>query len=248
MIILKSKHEIEAMREAGRLVARTLDLVCAMVQPGVTTGELDRAAEDYIRSQGGIPTCKGYCGCPATLCTSVNEEVVHGIPGPRILKEGDIVGIDCVATLNGYIGDATRTVPVGRISAGVQRLLDSTKAALFKAIELARPGEKLGTLSHAVEAHVTPLGYTVVRDYCGHGVGRQMHEDPQVPNHGLPGRGPVIKPGWTIAIEPMINLGVSGTKVLGNGWTVVTLDGMPSAHFEHTVAVTEDGPVILTLP
>jgi methionyl aminopeptidase len=248
MIVIKSQREIEAMREAGRLVARTLDLVCAMVQPGVTTKDLDQAAEDFITKHGGIPTCKGYCGYPATLCTSVNEEVVHGIPGPRILREGDIVGIDCVATLEGFIGDATRTMPVGRISAGVQRLLDTTKAALFQAIDRARPGEKLGTLSNSVEAFVTPLGYTVVRDYCGHGVGKKMHEDPQVPNHGAPGRGPVMKAGWTIAIEPMINMGVADTKVLGNGWTVVTTDGMPSAHFEHTVAITDDGPVILTLP
>jgi methionyl aminopeptidase len=248
MIILKNKQELEAMREAGRLVARTLDLVCAMVQPGITTQDLDRAAEDFIRKAGGIPTCKGYCGYPATLCTSVNEEVVHGIPGPRILREGDIVGIDCVATLDGLIGDATRTMPVGKISAGMQRLLDNTKAALNRAIDLARPGEKLGTLSNSIEAFVTPLGYTVVRDYCGHGVGKQMHEDPQVPNHGIPGRGPTLRAGLTIAIEPMINMGVAETKVLGNGWTVVTVDGMPSAHFEHTVAVTDDGPVILTLP
>lgn len=248
MIITKTPREIEAIREAGRLVARTLDLLCAAAGPGVTTAELDLLAEAFIRKNGGIPTCKGYMGYPASICASVNEEVVHGIPGDRPLREGDIVGLDIVITLNGLIADATRTAAIGKIAPRLAKLLDVTQQALNRAIAQSVPGAKLGTVSGAIESTALAAGYSVVREYCGHGVGRKMHEDPQVPNYGVAGRGPVIRPGWTYAIEPMINMGCGDTRVLPNGWTVVTADGMPSAHFEHTVAILESGPAIMTLP
>lgn len=247
MIIRKSKSEIEKMRAAGRIVAAVLKELEAMVCPGITTKELDRAAERLIRDAGAIPTFKGYRGFPASICTSVNEEVVHGIPGNRKLKEGDIIGIDCGATYQGYVGDAAVTVPVGRVSPELQRLIEAARAALYAAIEKCRVGNRLGDVSHAVQSYVEPLGYSVVRSYCGHGIGRQMHEDPQVPNYGKPGTGPRLREGLVIAIEPMINMGNYDVEVLSDGWTVVTVDRLPSAHFEHTVAITEDGPQILTL-
>lgn len=248
MIRRKRDDEIQKMREAGRVLARVLLFLEGMVQPGVATGDLDREAERLIRAAGAVPTFKGYQGFPGTLCTSVNEVVVHGIPGPRILQEGDIIAIDCGVTLGGWIADAARTFAVGRIDERTQALMDATRASLDRAIALAAPGTPLGTVCHAVEAHVAPLGYGVVREYCGHGVGRALHEEPQVPNHGRPGAGPLLETGWTLAIEPMINLGTHRVRTLDDGWTVVTEDGRPSAHFEHTIAVTPGGPVILTLP
>lgn len=248
MIRKKRDDEIQKMREAGRVLARVLQLVEELVMPGVRTADLDREAEATIRAAGGVPTFKGYQGFPGTLCTSVNEVVVHGLPGDRLLLGGDIVSVDCGVTLGGYIADAARTFPVGRIRPEVEALMNTTRESLFKAIDAARPGVRLGTVSHAVEAHVARAGYGVVREYCGHGVGLALHEDPQIPNHGRAGTGPLLEPGWTVAIEPMINLGTHRVRTLEDGWTVVTMDSLPSAHFEHTIAVTSNGPVILTLP
>jgi methionyl aminopeptidase len=247
MIIRKSKAEIEKMRGAGRIVAAVLKELAETVGPGMTTGDLDRLAELRIREAGAIPTFKGYYGYPASVCTSINDEVVHGIPGNRRLREGDIVGIDCGATYQGYVGDSAITVPVGKISADLERLIEVTRESLHAAIGKCRVGSRLGDLGSAVQSYVEPLGYTVVRNYCGHGVGRAMHEDPQVPNYGEPGRGKALQEGWVLAIEPMVNMGNHDVKVLSDGWTVVTADGMPSAHFEHTVAVTDKGPEVLTL-
>ncbi|MDR1320329.1 MAG: type I methionyl aminopeptidase [Gracilibacteraceae bacterium] len=246
MIELKNKEQIQIMRRAGAIVAETLQLTREMVRAGVTTGELDRAAEEYIIKQGAVPAFKGYDGFPATLCTSVNEEVVHGIPGSRKLCEGDIISIDCGAIYKGYCGDAAITAPVGEIDAERQRLLDVCAEALARGIAQARPDKRLFDVSSAVQVYVEENGMSVVRDYVGHGIGRNMHEDPQVPNFGRPGRGPRLTRGMVIAIEPMVNLGGYQVETLGNNWTVATADRRPSAHFEHTVAITEDGPEILT--
>ena len=235
------------MGQAGQIVAHVLERLSEMVGVGVTTRDLDGEAERMIRDAGAIPTFKGYNGFPASICTSVNDEVVHGIPSNRRLREGDIVGIDCGATYLGYVGDAAVSVAVGRVSEDVARLMKATRESLFAAISKCRVGNRLGDVCNAVQSYVEPLGYSVVRNYCGHGVGRAMHEEPQVPNYGKPGSGPVLREGWVIAIEPMINLGREDVKVLSDGWTVVTKDGRPSAHYEHTVAITENGPRILTL-
>jgi methionyl aminopeptidase len=248
MVIRKSKAEIEKMRSAGQIVGRVLQHLAQMVEPGITTRDLDKEAERIIRAAGAYPTFKGYHGYPASICASVNDEVVHGIPGDRRLKEGDIIGIDCGATLGGYVGDSAVTVAVGKISEEVEKLLAATRQSLFEAIEKCQVGNRLGDVCHAVQAYVEPRGYAVVQNYCGHGIGRAMHEDPQVPNYGEPGKGLVLREGLVLAIEPMINLGRHHTKQLKDGWTVVTVDGRPSAHFEHTVAITQEGPQILTLP
>lgn len=247
MIIRKSKTEVEKMKSAGQIVARVLKELSGMVEPGITTRDLDNEAEKIIRDAGAYPTFKGYHGYPASICASINDEVVHGIPSNRKLREGDIIGIDCGATYQGYVGDSAVTVPVGNVSDKVKRLMETTRESLFKAIEQCRVGNRLGDVCNAVQAFVEPLGYSVVRNYCGHGIGRAMHEEPQVPNYGRPGTGPVLREGWVLAIEPMINLGRHDVKVLSDGWTVITMDGQPSAHFEHTVAITQDGPQILTL-
>lgn len=248
MIIRKSKTEIEKMRAAGLIVAQVLNRLSEIVEPGITTRDLDREAEKMIQGAGAYPTFKGYHGYPASICTSINDEVVHGIPSNRKLREGDIVGIDCGATLEGYVGDSAITVPVGHtIHDDVWKLIRATRRSLFAAIEQCQVGNRLGDVCHAVQAYVEPLGYSVVRNYCGHGIGRAMHEEPQVPNYGKPGTGPVLREGWVLAIEPMINLGHQDVKVLSDGWTVITMDGRPSAHFEHTVAITSEGPQILTL-
>ena len=247
MIIRKSRAEIEKMRAAGQIVGQVLQHLTTMVEPGITTRDLDQEAERMIRAAGGLPTFKGYHGYPASICASVNEEIVHGIPGDRKLKEGDIIGIDCGVTLQGYVGDSAVTVPVGKISDDVAQLLEVTRQSLFEAIAQCRVGNRLGDVSHAVEAYVEPKGYSVVQNYCGHGIGRAMHEDPQVPNYGKPGSGPILREGLVLALEPMINLGRHHTRQLKDGWTVVTVDGKPSAHFEHTVAITADGPQVLTL-
>ncbi|HKQ08738.1 MAG TPA: type I methionyl aminopeptidase [Blastocatellia bacterium] len=246
MVIRKSKIEIEKMRAAGQIVARVLKQLSEIVQPGITTRDLDAEAERLIRAAGAVPTFKGYHGYPASICASINDEVVHGIPSKRKLREGDIIGIDCGATLQGYVGDAAVTVPVGRISDDAWKLINTTRRSLFEAISRCRVGNRLGDVCNAVQAYVEPLGYSVVRNFCGHGIGRAMHEDPQVPNYGKPGTGPVLREGWVLAIEPMVNIGRHDVKVLSDGWTVITLDGRPSAHFEHTVAITADGPQILT--
>jgi methionyl aminopeptidase len=235
------------MRAAGHIVAQVLERLSEMVEPGITTLDLDDEAERMIRAAGAIPTFKGYRGYPKSICASINEEVVHGIPGKRKLREGDIIGIDCGATYLGYVGDAAITVPIGEVSEPVKRLLDATEKSLYRAIDQCRVGNRLGDVSHAVQSFVEPLGFSVVRNYCGHGVGRAMHEEPQVPNYGRAGTGPLLREGLVIAIEPMVNLGHHEVKQLADGWTVITMDGRPSAHFEHTVAITEEGPRILTL-
>jgi len=246
MIILKSDRELAYLRDAGKIVAKTLDEIRKAVCPGITTMELDRVAEKFIKSCGAIPAFKGYHGFSGNICASVNEQVVHGIPGSRKLKNGDTISIDVGAVINGYYGDAAITVPVGEIDPEVQRLLDVTEQSLYKGIEKAIAGNRLGDVSHAIQEYSEAYGYGVVRDFVGHGIGRSMHEDPQIPNYGLPGRGPRLKPGMTLAIEPMINMGTYEVRTLNDGWTVVTADGSRSAHFEHTIAITLDGPEILT--
>lgn len=246
MIILKSDREIGYLRDAGQIVAETFVEIKKAVKPGITTLELDQIAEKYIKSRGAIPAFKGYHGFPGNICASVNEEVVHGIPGLRKLKSGDNVSIDIGAVINGYNGDAAITVPVGEVDAEMEQLLKATEESLYKGIEQAMAGNRLSDISHAVQSHAEKYGYGVVRDYVGHGIGRNMHEDPQIPNYGSPGHGPRLKSGMTLAIEPMINLGTYEVKALDDGWTVVTLDKKPSAHFEHSIAVTDNGPEILT--
>lgn len=246
MIICKSAKELELMREAGRIVAETHRLMKQAVAPGITTAELDRIAEDYIRSQGAVPSFKGYNGFPASICASTNEELVHGFPGPRKLKEGDIISIDVGAEFQGYHGDSAWTYGVGSISSEAQRLLDVTEASLYAGLDLVRPDVRLFTVSHAIQKVIESAGFSVVREYVGHGVGAKLHEEPQIPNYGIEGRGPRLKPGMTLAIEPMVVAGERYVKTLADNWTVVTVDGSLCAHFEHTVAVTEDGHEILT--
>lgn len=248
MIVLKTERELTYMRDAGRIVGRTLMELQKAIVPGVTTVELDRLAEQYIRRSGAIPAFKGYCGFPANICTSINEQVVHGIPGSRQLKNGDVISLDIGTKINNYYGDAAITVPVGEVDAELTQLLSVTEQALKKGIEQAVKGNRLSDISHAVQTHAEAHQYGVVRDYVGHGIGQRMHEDPQIPNYGPPGRGPLLKSGMTLAIEPMINLGTPDVVVLTDDWTVVTADKKVSAHFEHTVAVTDGEPQILTLP
>jgi methionyl aminopeptidase len=248
MIVLKTEREIGYLRDAGKIVGQTLQELKKVIAPGVTTLELDRIADQYIRRAGAIPAFKGYCGFPANICTSINEQVVHGIPSSRQLKNGDVVSIDIGTKLNRYYGDAAITVPVGDVDDEILKLLSVTEQALNKGIEQAVRGNRLSDISHAVQHHAESHGYGVVRDYVGHGIGQRMHEDPQIPNYGPPGRGPLLKSGMTLAIEPMINLGSPDVEVLTDDWTVVTADGKVSAHFEHTVAVTDGDPLILTLP
>jgi methionyl aminopeptidase len=246
MIIGKSKKELEKMRAAGRLTGLVLQELKRLAQPGVATIEIDQAAEKMIRDAGGLPTFKGYHGFPFSICASVNEQVVHGFPSDYELRDGDIFSIDCGVTLEGFVGDTATTVPVGNVSEGRLALVRVTEECLDLAIEECRPGRHLGDIGAAVQQHAEARGYSVVRDYVGHGIGRRMHEDPQIPNYGKPGQGPKIKAGYVFAVEPMINLGTQHTKVLADGWTVVTLDGKPSAHVEHTIAITEAGPEVLT--
>lgn len=246
MIITKSRAEIEKMYCAGQLVAQVLKHLCEMVRPGITTRELDDYAEKAIREAGAIPTFKGYRGYPYSICTSVNEQVVHGFPSARILKEGDILSVDCGATLGGYVGDSAVTIPIGTISQQAQDLIEVTKNSLDCAIEKMRVGNRLYDVSYAVQSYVEPLGYSVVRDFCGHGIGTAMHEEPQVPNYGNPGKGPRLREGWVLAIEPMVNVGSHQVRIEKDGWTVTTLDKKLSAHFEHTIAILSEGPWILT--
>lgn len=246
MIILKSAREIELMREAGRVVAETLNELRKAACVGITTLELDQIAEKYIRSCGAVPSFKNYDGYPASICTSVNEEVVHGIPGLKKLKNGDNVSIDCGAILNGYNGDSAITLAIGDVDEAVLQLMKVTEESLYKGIAQAIPGNRLSDISHAIQEHAESHGYGVVRDLVGHGIGRKMHEDPQIPNYGIPGRGPRLKAGMTLAIEPMINLGTYEVDTREDGWTVVTGDGKPSAHFEHTIVITDHGPEFLT--
>ena len=246
MIHAKSSREIQYMRDAGRIVAQTHEELAKAVKPGVSTKELDQIAEDYIISKGAEPSFKGYRGFPAAICASVNHVVVHGIPGLETVNNGDIISIDIGAVLNGYHGDAARTVPVGEISAIAEKLLQVTEESLYKGIEQTVIGNRLSDISHAVQTHAEGNGFSVVRNYCGHGIGRSMHEEPQILNYGDPGHGPRLKAGYCLAIEPMVNVGTHGVSVLKDGWTVITNDKQLSAHFEHSVAITEDGPLILT--
>ncbi len=247
-IVCRSASEIERMAAANALVARILAELGSVAAPGVTTRDLDALAERRIREAGARPAFKGYRGYPATLCASVNEQVVHGIPSDRKLVEGDIVSLDMGVVLDGYYGDAAITVGVGRISAEAARLLRVTQAALEAAIAQVRVGARVSDISHAVQRVVEANGFSVVREFVGHGIGTALHEEPQIPNYGEPGRGPRLAEGMVLAIEPMVNAGRPGVKVLADGWTAVTKDGSLSAHFEHTVAVTRDGPLILTVP
>ena len=237
------------MREAGKISSRALRLAGEAVQPGVSTWEIDRLVREFIEKQGAVPTFLGYGGFPASSCISVNNVVIHGIPSKdAVIRQGDIVSIDIGATYEGFVGDNAWTFPCGDVSQEAQALLDATREALFEGIQAARPGNRIGDIGSTVQRYVEARGYSVVRDFVGHGVGAKMHEDPSVPNYGTPGRGVRLLPGMTIAIEPMINAGVKEVKVLKDGWTTVTADGKLSAHFEHSVAITENGPVILTLP
>ncbi|MGN0302029.1 MAG: type I methionyl aminopeptidase [Anaerotardibacter sp.] len=248
MIIKKTPAQIDEMAKAGRLSAKVLREVGKAVRPGVSTAELDRLAEMLIRMEGGIPAFKGLYGFPASICASVNEQIVHGIPSPGvILQEGDIISIDTGATVNGWVGDNAWTFPVGKISPAKQHLLDVTEKCMWAGINAARPGNRLGDIGAAIQEIAEAEGYGVVREYVGHGVGRVMHEDPNVPNYGKRHTGILLEPGMVIAIEPMINMGTHKTKQMSDGWLVVTRDGKPSAHFEKTIAITEDGPRLLTV-
>lgn len=247
MIILKSRHEIEQMRKACLIVADVLEGISSLIRPGISTEALDEFAEKYIVSRGARPAFKGYRGYPKTLCTSLNNQVVHGIPSKQvILNEGDVISVDVGTIVEGFYGDAAKTFPVGKVSPEAERLIRVTEEALEKGIAEARSGNRLFDISAAVQSHVESNGFSVVRDFVGHGIGRNMHEDPQIPNFGERGQGPKIKPGMVFAIEPMVNQGASATAVLEDGWTAVTMDGSLSAHFEHTVAVTSEGPWILS--
>jgi methionyl aminopeptidase len=246
LIVIKNRRELEQMREAGALLASVFEQLRPMVRPGVTTAEIDREAERLIRAGGAAPAFLGYRGFPGSICASINEEVVHGIPGARRLREGDIFGLDIGLELGGFIADSTVTLPIGEISPLARLLLSVTEQALKAGIALARPGKRVGDIGAAIEAVVKPHGFGIVRQFAGHGVGRSMHEAPSVPNYGPPGQGPLLKEGMTLAIEPMINAGGDDVVMLDDSWTVVTADGSLSAQFEHTVAVTASGPWILT--
>ncbi|KXS45786.1 MULTISPECIES: type I methionyl aminopeptidase [unclassified Candidatus Frackibacter] len=246
MIIRKSERELALMRDAGRIVAETHAYLAEEVTPGITTEEIDRMAEEFILKHDAKPAFKGYQGFPSTVCVAINEQVVHGIPDSRRLKSGEIIGLDIGAIKSGYYGDAAQTLAVGEVSDEAQRLMRVTKESLLAGIEAAVEGNRLSDISHAVQSHVEAAGFSVVRNFVGHGIGSKMHEAPQLPNFGAPGNGPILKSGMTLAIEPMVNVGDYRVETLDDGWTVVTKDRELSAHFEHTVAITESGPQILT--
>ena len=247
MIILKTRREIEIMKKAGRLVAQSHELVRKNIKPGITTKELDRLVEDFLRSNNAIPTFKGYNGFPFSICASVNEEVVHGFPSERKLMAGDIISVDIGATFEGYVGDSAKTFIVGDVDEEKKHLVEATKQCFYEGIKFAKVSYRLSDISHAIQQYAESQGLSVVRDYVGHGVGKKMHESPQIPNFGKPNKGPRLQEGMVLAIEPMINAGVYNVKVLENGWTVVTLDGKPSAHYEHTIAITDGQPELLTV-
>ncbi len=246
MIYLKTREEIELMRQAALLVSRTLAVVAKEIKPGISALKLDKLAEEFIRDNGGVPAFKGYNGYPATLCTSINEQVVHGIPNGEALKEGDIISVDCGAKKNGFFGDHAYTFCVGEVKPEIKKLIEVTKECLYKGIEQAQLNNRIGDISFAIQQHAEKNGYGVVRELVGHGLGKQLHEDPEVPNYGTKGSGPKIKNGLTIAIEPMINMGKRGVKQLSDGWTIITADGLPSAHFEHDIAVIDGKTEILS--
>lgn len=247
MIQIKSAREIELMRQAGRILEETRQLVSKQVKPGVTTYQLDQLAEQHIRKLGGLPSFKGYQGFPGSICTSVNEVVVHGIPSKKkVLKEGDIVTLDFGVNYKGYHADSATTYPVGEVSDDIKQLLKVTEASLYEGLKYAKPGQKVSDISHAIEAYVKPYGYGIVEEFTGHGIGRELHEDPYVPNFGAPGLGATLKPGMTFCVEPMVNLGTKRVRILQDNWTTITADKKPSAHFEHMIVITETGYEILT--
>ncbi|MDD5061142.1 MAG: type I methionyl aminopeptidase [Candidatus Marinimicrobia bacterium] len=246
MVHIRTSEEIKKIRESGRIVYETIMLVGREIRPGITTRRLDRLADEFIRSQGGRSAFKGYRGFPGSICTSINEQVVHGIPSDRVLESGEIISIDVGVRKNGYIGDAARTFAVGTVADDRLRLMRVTEESLNKGIAQARPGNYLSDIGHAIQVYVERFGYGVVRELVGHGVGRELHEPPEIPNYGEPGRGPVLKVGMCLAIEPMITMGTYEVRLLRDGWTVVTEDRLPSAHYEHTIAIGPDGPQILT--
>jgi methionyl aminopeptidase len=246
VIVKKSPDEIDKMAAAGAILVRTLKLLEGKVREGVTTAELDAAAEKFIRSQGGVPAFKGYRGFPGSICASPNSMVVHGIPGPYKLSRGDIISIDVGVILDGWVADAARTFAVGPVTPVAKKLLDATRESLFKAVEQCRPGNRLGDVSHAVQAHVESEGLSIVRSLVGHGIGRDMHEDPQIPNYGEPGKGPLLEEGMVLAVEPMVNAGRHMVRMGDDGWAIYSQDGSLAAHFEFTVAITAEGPRVLT--
>lgn len=246
MIIKKTPQEIERMAAAGEILVRTLNLLAGKVRPGVTTGELDKAAEKFIRSQGAEPAFKGYRGFPGSICASPNSMIVHGIPGPYRLERGDILSVDVGVVLNGWVADAARTFPVGPVTPVARKLLTVTEEALFTAVEQCRLGNRLGDVSHAIQAHVEAAGLSIVRSLVGHGIGRSMHEEPQVPNYGAPGTGVLLEEGMVLAVEPMVTAGRHGVRVGEDHWAIYSMDGSLAAHFEFTIAVTSSGPRILT--
>jgi len=248
VIVTKSPSEIQKMRVANALVAEVLNELRSVVQPGVTTADLDTLAEDRVRAAGAIPAFKGYHGFPSTLCASINDEVVHGIPSGRALESGDVVSIDLGVVIDGFYGDSAVTLAVGSISPEAEALLEVTQEALNRSISKAQPGGYVSDLGHAVQHYVEAHGYSVVREFVGHGIGTNLHEEPQIPNYGVPGQGVRLTEGMVLAIEPMVNIGGAAVKVLNDGWTAVTRDGSLSAHFEHTVAITADGPLVLSRP
>jgi methionyl aminopeptidase len=246
--VLRTKDEIAKMRRAGRVVAEMHEATRAAIRPGVTTAQLDQVARQVLERRAARSNFLGYHGFPAVICTSPNDMIVHGIPGDYVLEEGDIISVDCGAIIEGYHGDAAYTAPVGEVSGEARRLMEVTERSLWTAIDQMQPGHRLSDIGHAVQTVAEAAGYSVVKEYVGHAIGTAMHEDPQVPNYGLPGRGPRLKAGHVFAVEPMVNVGGQGTRVLEDGWGVVTADGSLSAHFEHSIAITEDGPEVLTVP
>lgn len=247
MIYIKSRREVEIMRQAGRIVAETHEQLKQAIKPGITTKELDIIAESYINKRGAIPAFKGYHGFPASICTSVNNEVVHGVPGLKTLEDGDIISIDIGVVYKGYYGDAAKTHGIGKINSKAKELIEVTRQSFYEGVRYAREGYRLFDISHGIQSYVEARGFSVVQDYVGHGIGKKMHEEPQVPNFGPPGKGPRLKAGMVLAIEPMINMGTHDVKVMQDNWTVITLDGKYSAHYEHTVAITDGEPDILTI-
>ncbi|MBP2242894.1 methionyl aminopeptidase [Cytobacillus eiseniae] len=247
MIICKTPREVEIMREAGKIVALTHQELKKHIAPGITTSELDKLAEAFIRKAGATPSFKGYNGFPGSICTSVNNELVHGIPGNRVLKDGDIISVDIGAKYNGYHGDSAWTYPVGQIDDATKILLEVTEESLYIGLKEAKPGERLSNISHAIQTYAEQKGFSIVREYVGHGVGQNLHEDPQIPHYGPPNKGPRLKPGMVLAVEPMVNAGSRYVKTLTDNWTVVTIDGKMCAHFEHTIAITETGYEVLTI-
>lgn len=247
MIIIKSKREIEKLREAGRVVAEAHAFLKELIKPGITTGELDRRAEEFIKKKGSIPAFKGYGGFPGSICASINEEVVHGIPGKKELKDGDIISLDIGSIVDGYYGDSAKTHPVGEITEENKKLIAATRQSFYEGIKFAKVGFRLSDISHAIQTYAEGEGFSIVRDFVGHGIGQEMHEEPQIPNYGQPGKGPRLREGMVLAIEPMVNIGTHRVKVLEDDWTVITSDGKNSAHYEHTIAITDDEPRILSL-